>query len=498
MAKKKAKQQNQLLSPEKYIKTRARMLPIGECLIRREWQKYGMTDVIVPRIHQSGNTTIGVYLLDIFCLGVKDTMYMFNLEPHEYEDFLSTMFSDGDYDVVTYEEVHNIIYGAIEYAEELGFKPEKTFAITKYILEEDTEDIPLIEYEFGKDGKPFLITKSRFEYNKYFPTLEKNVGSGNFDFLILDEEEDDEYDDDDDDDDDWDFDDDDYWDRDFENSSLVSTEYDYHYPEYPQELSLTHPELYALFLPEYIYSLPKEKIGTILSLPHDSLINDLTHIILYETGNTIRYVEDGYPGERDFHSAIMHSLFILGELKAERSLDVVLETMRQNEGFNNVNFGDSTSMVLPLTLYYTGRNQLPKLMDYLKEPSLNPFFRFHVFDAVVIIARNEPERKDEIIQWFRDVLTLYIENAHDDKIFDSNLAGLLISSLIDLKAVELLPEILTLFNTNQVDLHCAGDYKEVEMSILSDESCLVEDKLLNIYERYEEYEKTWNYTDSSD
>ncbi len=116
---------------------------------------------MVVREHKSGCYTVGKYLVDTFCLGVKDTDYFFNIPSFEFEDIMeSTPFEVIE---VPYNEVHNIIYGAIEYAEDLGIEPHSDFRLTQYILEEDTDEIPLIEYEFGKDGKPFLIVNSRLE-----------------------------------------------------------------------------------------------------------------------------------------------------------------------------------------------------------------------------------------------------------------------------------------------------------------------------------------------
>ena len=51
----------------------------------------------------------------------------------------------------------NIIYGGVEYAEDLGFEPDKDFNITQYLLD-DVASLEFIDVEFGKDGKPFLIT----------------------------------------------------------------------------------------------------------------------------------------------------------------------------------------------------------------------------------------------------------------------------------------------------------------------------------------------------
>lgn len=493
MAKKKAKQQSQTISPEKYIKTKARSLPIGECLIRKGWQELGMGEIIVTRKHTSGNVTFALYLVDAFCLGLKDSLYKFNSFPDEYEEVREDLFRECGYDQISYEEAHNIIYGAIAYAEELGFEPGKTFAISKYILEEDTEEIPLLEYEFGKDGIPCLIATTRLEASRYIPVLNKNVGEGNYKLLILNEDDEEEYDEYEYVDDEEEYDDDDL-EGFFDNINppiLTYTEYAYNYPEYPQELALTHAELNVLFLPENKYSLPKETTDIILALPAESLIEDLKHIILYTIGEVVRFTEDEYLEKSEDHSAIMHALFILGELRAEQCLDVVLEVMRQNDFFMDVQLGDSGNQILPLTLYYTGRNRLPDLFEYVKEPGLYPYLRYFVFTAVTIVCRQEPERREEVIDWFRNVLLFYTDNFKDSTVFDSNLAGMLLFELIEINAKELLPEIKQLFDTGEVDKMSSGDYKDVEDDLLSNTPPLHNYPLLSIYERYEEYEKTW-------
>jgi hypothetical protein len=142
------------LSPEKYIKTQARSLPVAECWISEEWQSNGICNIIVARKHITGNFTVGVYLVDLYCLGVKNTSYHFNLDPDAY-GFLKE--NCGDVEKCEYVLAHNIIYGAIEFADDLGFQPDKDFALAQFILEEDDDNVPLIDIEFGYDGKPFYV-----------------------------------------------------------------------------------------------------------------------------------------------------------------------------------------------------------------------------------------------------------------------------------------------------------------------------------------------------
>ena len=149
-------QKQKPLSPKQYILTRARKLPIDACYINEAWKENGLANIFVIRKHSNQNYTFGIYLVDVFALGTKDTFFNFNVSETTLNEILDRMEAEGMIKA-DYNLVHNIIYGANEFAEENGYKIHKDFATTQYILEEDDENIPLIEIEFGKDGEPFLI-----------------------------------------------------------------------------------------------------------------------------------------------------------------------------------------------------------------------------------------------------------------------------------------------------------------------------------------------------
>lgn len=148
---------------------------------------------MVVRRHQGRSRTVGLYMVDTFCLGLKDSAYRFSLSETEYEDFFDRMNSTiGPLQEISYNEAHNLIYGAIAFAEEAGIQPDRSFDLTRYLLEEDTENIPLIEYEYGKDGKHFLVAHSNLEANRYIKTLQKHLGD-QFDFIVPNNDNFDEY-----------------------------------------------------------------------------------------------------------------------------------------------------------------------------------------------------------------------------------------------------------------------------------------------------------------
>ena len=177
----------QMLSPENYIRKKARLLPIHECWINADWEDSGMANIVIARRHTNGNITFCLYLVDLLCLGVKDSFYKFNITETEYRNFLEKLEEEMGMKIVDYALVHNIILSGVEFAEEYGFKPYKDFtSVTEYMLEEDTDDIELIEIECGRDGKPLYIQgpfDGAVKSNKIMKQLEHSAGVGNYDFI---------------------------------------------------------------------------------------------------------------------------------------------------------------------------------------------------------------------------------------------------------------------------------------------------------------------------
>ena len=466
MAKKKQKKQQaqQFLSPENYLRQKARSLEIGTCYVTDNMKSVGEGHVIVTRRHKGGKVSVAFYLVDIWCLGVKDSFYRLRMDEDEFEQML------GDYKLglreCSYEEAHNWVFGAIAFAEEAGIEPDKSFNLTQYMLEEDDDDIPLIEYEYGENGQHLLVAHSKLEASRYLPLLEKNLGKDNYKYIInvggVLDDDDDVYDDDYDDDGDDDEEDDDG----DVIVPYVEMEYTYEHPEYPTELALHHPWLQdELAKKENAFSLPDELTDRILALPHDTLREDLENLIIYHIGQTCdgeipEAYDNGY-----YNGTLCNSFMLLAEVgDSESSLDCALEVLRQSSKFLNYHFGDSMEDVCIPTLYKLGQQRLDKLMAYAKEEGLYWLPKAIVFPTVVHVALRQPERRGEVLEWFREILNFYTENAEEAKVTDHSLSASLMCDMVGLKAVELLPEINALFDTGMVDLwHCGS-----RASVISD------------------------------
>jgi len=153
-------------------------------LIDKEWQDRELAQILLSRMQPNNRLIFGVYLVDIYCLGLKDTFCNANISAEEYQRLKLTTFKEAVLTPCPPEKVCKIIFGAIEYARRLGFEPHKDFGLSRLVLEGLAEKDYDFELEFGREGKPLYIAGPYDDFNAIIETLKKNVGEGNFDFIV--------------------------------------------------------------------------------------------------------------------------------------------------------------------------------------------------------------------------------------------------------------------------------------------------------------------------
>ena len=179
----KHKKNSAIPTSQKVHYQKIRNLPLGKCYISTEWQDQGLITVVVSRNHINGNFTCGIFLVDLYCLGVKETLLVYN-ENHSYHETLRVLNEEEGIEECTYSLAHNIIYGAIAYAEDLGFKPSNEFDTTQYVLEEDDDRVEFMDIKFGLSGKPAIYLEVVKNPGRIITTLEKSVGPDGY--IIID------------------------------------------------------------------------------------------------------------------------------------------------------------------------------------------------------------------------------------------------------------------------------------------------------------------------
>lgn len=183
----KNKSAQQPLSPDEYIRRQIRRLPLYKCLISTRWDKRAAASIVISRKHANGNITLCFYSVDLYCMGVRGSLFKFNVAQREYDEMIKTINDYVPTKEVDYALVHNVLYASWAYGESLGFEQDKTFlSTTQYMLEKDTDAIPLIEVECGLNGKPCYMqdpSDDDVRTRLIVEHLTKRVGEGNFYFI---------------------------------------------------------------------------------------------------------------------------------------------------------------------------------------------------------------------------------------------------------------------------------------------------------------------------
>lgn len=183
-AKKKHAAQTRAASPETSIFRKAGDFPLYECLLGGQLDQ-GMALITVVR-RQTEHLLMGaVYVVDTYCLGLKNTYCWKGVTVTDYTmEKRPEHVAEFNAQPATLERVHQIIYGAIDYAHALDFKPHADFRITRNFIGE-RDAFPRDEsLEFGEDGKPLYIGGPRDNYAKILKHLEKRLGTDGFHYIL--------------------------------------------------------------------------------------------------------------------------------------------------------------------------------------------------------------------------------------------------------------------------------------------------------------------------
>ena len=157
--------------------------PLHECLINPHWREAGHARVLVSRQKPSGRIAFGAFLVDLYCLGVKEVIADDDTPMSKYESLKPMVYMDGDPVPCDPHLGHTVIYGAVNYARQLGFEPHEDFEEGRGVLvPEQGIDVDL-SVKFGKDGKPFYVQGPEDDVDHVLATLKKSVGEGNFGFI---------------------------------------------------------------------------------------------------------------------------------------------------------------------------------------------------------------------------------------------------------------------------------------------------------------------------
>ncbi|TDO27491.1 hypothetical protein EV643_1593 [Kribbella sp. VKM Ac-2527] len=141
----------------------------------------GLTSVAVVREHSDNEVSVCGYLVDTYCQGVKNAYPPAIFDRRDIAAFLTDFFSayEGPPLPAPLELAQDLVLGAVDYAETLGFEPQRDFYLAKPHLGAWQ---PPSRIGFGLHGKPYFQQGPYDDANRVMRILDRSVGPGNYHF----------------------------------------------------------------------------------------------------------------------------------------------------------------------------------------------------------------------------------------------------------------------------------------------------------------------------
>jgi hypothetical protein len=167
---------------------------------------------------------------------------------------------------------------------------------------------------------------------------------------------------------------------------------------------------------EWLYSnglyIGEEKLNKILSLPKDSLIQDL-ELVLQDSIDRYGYfnkfvVENEWEEEK--MNFVVHAIYLLGELEATDSLDIIFNVLSQSDEYFELYLGDFLTSMIWEPVYKMASNNLEACKKFIFKPGIDTYARTTFPDMVEQLVLHHPERRDEALNWFAEIIHNAFQN----------------------------------------------------------------------------------------
>jgi len=138
--------------------TDAARFPILNCWITHSVETQGIGWVILSRELPSRQVAVVSFLVDRYCLGVKD-VFAEMLPRSDYDHkYLRKMHTDMPARSVAPAEARKFVEEAVAYARGLGLHPHADYSRAMLLFGSVNPAESDAVFEFGKDGKPFFVS----------------------------------------------------------------------------------------------------------------------------------------------------------------------------------------------------------------------------------------------------------------------------------------------------------------------------------------------------
>lgn len=164
--------------------------PLERCVRTVDLFEVGIGHVILAKRLPTAALGCAFFLVDVYCLGVKDAFYK-EMAPSELEETLSELDSSGQTLVdMDPSAARKLVSEAVAYAAACGLGPAEDYTTLSRIFGAIDADQSSEAFTFGKDGKPFYVRGPRDKparVREIMRALNRRLGPEGWDYLSEDE-----------------------------------------------------------------------------------------------------------------------------------------------------------------------------------------------------------------------------------------------------------------------------------------------------------------------
>ncbi len=247
-----------------------------------------------------------------------------------------------------------------------------------------------------------------------------------------------------------------------------------------------HQEINALYCNGL--NIEKEKLDAILNLPRQTLIQDL-ELVLEDSITRYSYFNNIFEDQgwnEDEMSFVIHAIFILGELRASESISSIFNVLSQSEDYLELYLEDFLIESLCEPIFKMATNNLQEMKEFMFKPSIDVYAQANIPDVVAQIALHYPDRREEVVNWFSDLIDFFLNSSSDE-----DLITFAICNIVQFSGIELLPKIEKLFEKELVDTDVCGSLTDVKNDMNRSLNANKKNNVLSIFERYDNIISTW-------
>jgi len=166
---------------------RASRTPIQHCLVSASLFEDGIGTLVLARGTTPHDVAFASFLLDVFCLGIKNTMFS-TLDGESFERAMETMSGASVMVPVEPGYARKLLGDLAAWSRVIGFAPYRDFTVVEHLFGDVSVEASGTTFQFGRDGKPFYVpgpTESPSMVQRRIAQLRNTLGENGFDLAQM-------------------------------------------------------------------------------------------------------------------------------------------------------------------------------------------------------------------------------------------------------------------------------------------------------------------------